>query len=258
MTIKKYPLSSIQKVRKYLLRALVLPDVEQEERDDPTEDIPEPESLDDLSGIFTFGGTPLAQNPPAMIQDEWFVSTVNPGACLIKLPGLQIKPEYRLVSYLFRADGNGMGVVWAVPEAFSTMTELERAMAGHATMAQVPKPEKAVDNFMAAIAGDRSHSSFLMASILRRELQEFGALGDRQTWSHHELIDDIPPGNWNWRTAQPKDLWPKVKLLPNGQAAVEFFSYHRSQPKTLYRHLDQYAADSYLSKSQDNVLAVLA
>lgn len=257
MTIKKYPLSSIQKIRKYLLQSLALPDTEQEEGDSETHEMPEPESLDDLSGIFTFGGTPLAQNPPTMIQDEWFISTVNPGACLPKLPGLQLKPEYRLVTYLFRSQGNGTGVVWAVPEVYSTTTGLEKALTGKQTIAQVPKPEKALDDFMDAILGDRSPSSFLIASILRRELQEFGALGDRQKWSRHELIDQVPPGAWNWRTAQPKDLWPKVKILDDGQAAVEFFSCHRSKPKTLYRHLDQYAASSYRAKSLDNSLAVL-
>jgi len=256
MTIKKYPLSSIQKVRKYLLQSLALPDTEQAEGYSETDEMPEPESLDDLSGIFTFGGTPLAQNPPTMIQDEWFISTVNPGACLIKLPGLQIKPEYRLVSYLFRSQGNGMGVVWAVPEAFSTTTDLEQALSNQPTMTQTPRPKQALDDFMGAIAGDRSPSSFLMASILRRELQEFGAVGDRQNWSRHELIDTVPSGEWNWRTAQPRDLWPKVKILEDGQAAVEFFTYCHTTPKKLYRHLDQYATDSYLSRSLDNALAV--
>lgn len=257
MTIKKFPLASLLKVRKYIRYSLALPEVEQETQYSKPDEMPEPESLDALSGIFTFGGTPLAEHPPATIQEEWFVSTVNPGACLLKLPGLRLKPTYRLVSYLFRSQDRGVGVIWAVPEAFSTMTELEKALPYNGTINQLPRPEKALKNFMEGIDGDRSPSSFLIASLLRRELQEFGALSDRQSWSHHELVDQLPQGAWDWQTAQqPKDLWPKVRILPSGGAAVEFFSFRKSTPHTLYRHLDQYAAESYQSRSLDNSLAV--
>ncbi|MBD1911706.1 MULTISPECIES: hypothetical protein [unclassified Leptolyngbya] len=257
MTIKKYPLSSLQKVKKYLLQSLAVPNTEQTGEEQTSDEMPEPESLDELSGVFTFGGTPLAQHPPATVQDEWFVSTVNPGACFLKLPGLQMKPDYRLVSYLFRSQGQGVGVVWAVPEAYSTMTILEKALTGKQTMAQPPKPEKALEHFMEAVEGDRTPASFLMASILRRELEEFGAMGDRKKWGQHELIDAAPAANWNWRTAQPKDLWPKVKVFDDGQAAVEFFSCRYSKPRMLYRHLDQYSPSTYQSKSIDSPLAVL-
>lgn len=259
MSIKKYPLQSLQKVRKYIRQTLDLPEIDAESEsylsDDP---MSEPDSLDDLSGIFTFGGTPMAEHPPSSVQDEWFVSTVNPGAALLKIPGLQVKPEYRLVSYLYRSQQSGMGAVWAVPTELSNMTQLEQALQGDIQDIRViPKPPRALDNFMEAIRGDRSHSSFLMASILHRELQEFGALAERQNWSHHNLIDQIPVGkNWQWQATQPKDLMPKVRLYPDGKAAVELFSCRSGDTIQIYRHLDQYPPDGYRPMSLDKPMAI--
>lgn len=259
MSIKKYPLPALQKVRKYVRQTLDLPEVAGDSNPSSSDEpMAEPDSLDDLSGIFTFGGTPMADHPPASVQDEWFVSTVNPGAALLKLPGLQIKPEFRLVSYLYRSQGSGRGAVWAVPTELSNMTHLEEALQGDIQDIQVlPKPPQALDNYMEAIEGDRSHSSFLMAAILHRELWEFGALAERQNWSHHGLIDRIPPDeNWQWQANQPKDLMPKVRLYPDGKAAVEFFSRRSGDVTQLYRHLDQYLPNSYKPVTLDKAVAI--
>ena len=257
MSIQKFPLTSLHKIRKYIVYSLALPESEQEAKLGEANEMPEPESLDDLSGVFTFGGTPLAEHPPSTVQEEWFISTVNPGAPLLKLPGLSLKPDYRLVSYLFRSEGSGVGVVWAVPEALSHMSELEKALQSNMSIRSLPKPTGAIENFMDVIEGDRSHASFLIASILRRELQEFGALGDRQNWSHHRLIDQLPAGNWQWQGDPPKDWLPKVRILSDGRAAVEFFSYRDATPQSIYRHLDQYPTDSYKPVTLDKTCALL-
>lgn len=259
MSIKKYPLPSLLKVRKYIRQSLDLPELDGDGdavvADDP---MSEPDSLDDLSGIFTFGGTPMAEHPPSSIQNEWFVSTVNPGAALLKLPGLRLRPDYRLVSYLYRSQGTGIGVVWAVPAASSNMTQLEQALQGNVQdMRTLPQPPQALRHYMDAITGDRTHSSFLLASVLYRELQEFGALGKRQDWSHHRLIDQIPPDeHWQWQANQPKDCMPKVRVYPDGKAAVEFFSCRSNDTTKLYRHLDQYPPNSYHPTSLDKPVAI--
>jgi hypothetical protein len=259
MSIKKYPLPSLQKVRKYIRQTLDLPEIDGDSNlslsDAP---MAEPDSLDDLSGIFTFGGTPMAEHPPTSVQGEWFVSTVNPGAALLKLPGLKVIPEFRLVSYLYRSQGSGRGVVWAVPTELSNMTQLEQALQGNIQdISVVPKPPQALGNYMEAITGDRSHASFLMAAILHRELREFGTVAERQTWGQHILIDRIPPNeNWQWQGNHPKDFMPKVRLYPDGKAAVEFFSYRTGDMTQLYRHLDQYRPDSYKPMSADKAIAI--
>lgn len=260
MPIQKFSLATIQKVRQYIKQTLILPDAEQQPRpasDVLLDEMPEPESVDDLSGLFSFGGVTDADIGGPQVQNQWFVSTVNPAAALLKLPGLRLKPGFRLVSYLYRSEGSGVGVVWAIPEALSTTAQLEKALINSTSLSQIPKPVGTLSSFMEAIEGDRTPVSFMIASILRRELQEFGALGQRCNWSRHYLVnapaDEI---NWQWRGTPSKDLAPKVKLLDDGQAAVEFFTCRDDPSPTLYRHIDQYALDHYQPKSLDQSVAI--
>jgi hypothetical protein len=110
---------------------------------------------------------------------------------------------------------------------------------------------------MEVIEGDRSPASFVIASILRRELDEFGTLGSNCKWTHHRLVDSIPSTiNWQWRDAQPKDFSPKVKILSNGEAVVEFFSCRIVAPIGLYRHLDHYFVGHYKAQKQDRLIAI--
>lgn len=258
MSIQKFPLATLLKIRRYMQTTLALPDAEQQAKVVETlDDLPEPESIDDLSGLFS-SGTPIVTTLSPILQEQWFISTVNPAAPLIKMPGLWLKPGFRLVSYLYRsAEGSGVGVVWAVPEEFSTTAQLEKAVKEKHNIAQVPQPEGALGHVMEAIEGDRSAASFVLASILRRELQELGVLGDRRNWAYHHLIEGIPAKyNWQWRTEIPKDLSPKVRLYPDGHAAVELFSCRISGTKTLYRHLDRYPPNSYKPDSLDKMLAM--
>lgn len=261
MSIQKFPTETVKKIRQYVQDTLSLDDSERQLQTwtGLEEDLPEPESIDDLSGVFTFGGLSAEDVSTPNLQGHWFVSTVNPGAALLKLPGLQVKPEFRLISYLYREEQDGVGLVLAVPEPLSTMAQLEKALRKSGTLAQPPKPEGALPHFMEAIQGDRSPLSFLIASVLRRELQEFGATGKRCVWRHHRFIDSIPPqAKCSWRVDQPpKDLSIKAKIFPDGQAAVEFFSYRVGENIQVYRHLDQYPVGSYKPASMDKGVAVI-
>jgi hypothetical protein len=263
MSIQRFPLKTVQNIRQYINSSLALPESKLPlstfgglEED---VEMPEPESIDDLSALFGVGGTPDldVEVPKLNLQEPWQISTVNPGAALLKLPGLLLNPKYRLVSYLYREKETGLGVVWAVPETLGTTAQLEKALMMGGTMAQVPQPAGALNNFMEAIDGDRTPTSFLIASILQRELREFGSLGDRRNWVYHRLIDAIPLQlNWQWRGEQPKDLSPKVKIFPNGQAAVEFYTCRVASSITLYRHVDQYPPRLYVPSSLGRAVAI--
>lgn len=257
MVIQKFTLEAIQKVRSLIQAELGAAEtnVPLFSGSDAIAEIPSPTSLDDLSHIFTFGGrSPTEQTD--LLKNQWSISTFNPGSILLKLPGLWLKPQYRLVSYLYRGGADGTGLILALPETLSTTAHLQKALA-QATIAQPPQPENAMP-FMAAIDGDRSVASFMIASLLRRELQEFGAVGKRQTWTHHRLVQTLPAKlSWHWQSEMPKDWLPKAIVLPNGQAAVEFFSGRvNAQEVTLYRHLDRYPTDGYVGSGFDQVLAV--
>lgn len=261
MSIQKIPLESLKKVRRYIQDSLSLKDTEQQLQtwSGLDDDLPEPSSLDDLSGVFAFGGLSAEDISDVHSRSQWAISTVNPGAALLKLPGLRLKPEFRLVSYVYRTNGDGVGVVFAVPTDLSTTAQLDTALQMSSDIEHPPKPDGALAHVMEAIMGDRSPSSFVIASVLRRELQEFGALGKRCQWTHHHLIDAIPPqATCHWRVEQPpQDLSVKVKVLPTGQAAVEFFTYRLGNPIVLYRHFDQYPVGQYRANSLDKPVAIV-
>ena len=256
MSIQKLPLAALQQVRQYIKSTITLTDVDQKFQDwamlDDFEDLPEPASVDNLSSIFAFGNLSTEQ---AHRCSSWGVSTVNPGAALVRLPGVSLKPGMRMVGYVYQAKDDGVGAVWAVPDELSTTFALEKAIATSQASRQ-PQPEGAFDHFMEAVRGDRSAVSFMVASLLRRELEEFGAVGQRCTWSHHELIDAVPlQAKWQWKHQQPTDMAPKVKIMPDGQAAVEFFTWRGTHPIALFRHIELYPAESYVSKSQNQAIA---
>lgn len=257
MSIQRFPLSAVQKIRQHIQTALILPESENRlDRGlpDPDGDLPEPGSLSDLGNLFSFGGVreAIATAPTSL----WFLSTINPGAALLKLPGLSLKPDLRLVAYLYRATEGGIGVVWALPEALSTTAQLEKALVNCRDRTQVPQPAGGLPDLMEGITGDRSPASFLVASILRREFSEFGALGNFQEWNHHRLVMQPPEQvNWQWRVKQPLDLAPKVRMFPDGKAAVEFFTCRTVPPVAIFQHIDQYPAASYRAIAVDRPVA---
>jgi hypothetical protein len=263
MSIQKFPLETLKKVRQHLQATLSLVNTEKQSKTwaglDKDNDLPEPESLDDLSGIFAFGGLSEEDLSSSTSRNSWFVSTVNPGDALLKLPGLHLRPEFRLVSYLYRDGEDGTGLVFAVPESFSTMAYLEEPLQSCGNLSRPPHPNKALPHFMEAIDGDRSPLSFMIASLFRRELQEFGAIGKQCQWNHHQFIDALPlQTNCQWRVdPPPKDFSPKVKVFPDGQAAVEFFTYRVGKPIVIYRHLDQYSAQKYKPNSFDKAVGLI-
>jgi len=256
MSIQKLPLAALQQVRQYIKSTITLTDIDQKFQDwavlEDFEDLPEPASVDNLSSIFAFGNLSAEQTSPCR---RWVVSTVNPGAALVKLPGISLEVGRRMVGYVYQSKDDGGGAVWAVPDRLSTTFLLEKAIASN-EVSRPPQPEGAFDHFMEAVKGDRSAVSFMVASLLRRELEEFGAVGQRCNWSHHQLIDQVPaPVQWQWQYQQPTDLAPKVKIMSDGQAAVEFFTWRVNHPIALFRHVELYSAETYSPKSQNQTIA---
>ncbi len=264
MAIQKIPLASIQKIRTYLAQSLVLPEAENHPRSlslKESDDLPEPESIDELSGLFNLGGTEEDEEPSmGSPLFPWLISAVNPATPLRKLPGLRLKLGWRLVSYVYRSEGADRsadtGVTWAVPEEYCTTATLEMALRDCRGVDPPPRPQGALDDFMTVIEGDRTPPSFIIASLFRREIQEFVRHPANRDWTHHRLIDTPPTQlSWQWKT-QVKDWSPKVRILDNGQVAVEFFTCRTTPPVALFRHVEQFPAASYQGKGVDQTLAV--
>lgn len=260
MSIQRFPLAAVQQVRQYIQNALTVNADKQSQfwaELDDVEDIPEPESLDDLSDVFAFGGLSPEEIATPRTRTHWSISTVNPATALLKLPGLQLKPNWRLVSYLYQDGESRAGLVLALPAELATTAHLEESL-GSSDFKQPPAPAGALIDVMETVAGDRSAVSFVIASIFDRELREFGASGNFRSWSHHRLIDSVPTqAQWKWQTQQPKDLAPKAKVMPDGQAIVEFFTCRVSSGIGIYRHVDQYPAAQYKPKQVNKLLATI-
>lgn len=261
MSVQKIPLETLQKIRQYIKNALTLPDSENHPKPwssyDDLDDLPEPELLSDLGELFNFGGPLEGTTNIPNLRGLWFLSGVNPGSALNRLPGLRLKPDLRLVGYLNRTPNEGTGVIWALPEAYSTTAQLEDALAGCGDLSQPPHPAGAFEEVMEAVEGDRSPASFIVASLLRRELREFGALGKSVNWSHHRLVNAPPTQlTWQWRIEQPKDFSPKVRLFPDGRAAIEFFTCRVTPPIALFQHVDQYPMEHYKAAMLDRPIAI--
>ncbi|MBW4695484.1 MAG: hypothetical protein KME27_27360 [Lyngbya sp. HA4199-MV5] len=261
MPVQKIQLEVLQKIRQHMQHGFALPESENHPRSWASfaneAEIPEPDSLSDLGDLFNFGGAIEEATHAPNTRGEWFISAANPGAVLMKLPGLNLKPDMRLVSYLHRQPEEGVGVIWAVPEALSTTAQLEKALTASGDRTHPPHPEGALPSVMEAIEGDRSPASFMIASLLRRELGEFGRLGKACHWSHHRLVGAIPAQvQWQWKVETPKDLSPKVLLFPDGRAAIEFFSCRIVPPVALFQHIDQYSDQQYKATVVDRNIAI--
>lgn len=265
MTLQKFSLEAVQKVRQHICAQLALPDSEQQPFNESEREVAagmmEPDSLDALGDLFRAGGFVDTEIPAPNDEGRWFISTIDPAAAVNKLPGLAIKPGVRLVTYLQRQPKGGMGVTWALPDLMSTTAQLELALETAGNGSIPPRPKGTLSHVMEGIDGDCTPASFIAASLLVKELKELGRTGPNHRWSQHRLISEIPfkqfKQPWQWQIQPPKNLSPKVKIQADKSAVVEFFSCRVAPPIAIVRHLDQYPAKSYRPKTHDQVIAVL-
>jgi hypothetical protein len=259
MSVQRIPFENLQKIRNHIQAALVIPNAENRPKswsDDASgQDLPEPGLLGDLGELFNMGSTLEEANRSPNNRGKWFISTINPGAALLKLPGLKLKDNIRLVTYLYRFQEQGLGATWAVPEIHSTTALLEQALA-HSDRSRHPQPQGSLEDVMDAMVGDGSPLSFVVATLLCRELRELGMLGQDCNWSKHRLLGTLPATvPWKWLINQPANLSPKIRFFQDGRAAIEFFSCRTSHPITIFQHIDQYAAKSYKATTLDRPIA---
>lgn len=263
MSSQQFPITSLKTLRRSLQQRLVLPDCEHTPSAVMAGDLPEPDSLAGLSTLFRKGGITHTEGSTPNVHGQWFISTADAGMALKNLPGIRLKPSYCLVTYLYRIRrsnrAHGTAATWAMGHHLSTTSHLEAALDLAGDHGTPPYPEGALLNSMMAITGNYTAGSFLIASILQRELEEFGRCGKFHRWHHHRLIGKIPPQHsWQWRVTPPKDLKPRVRGLANGKTTVEFYTCRLSPPVSIFRHLDRYPVHSYVAKVSNQAVACLA
>lgn len=207
----------------------------------------------------------------------WSVGKLDAKGFVSVFEPLRIKNGVVLRSYVFREGGNGNGVVWALP-ADAEFPPPDRCPKGKYLPdlhMPVPRPPAAFASVMAQIEGDASPWSYLAASLLRRELQEYGAMWHGHKWSTHKILEsdplrDVdreraadadpmmtprgPRSEWKWVGKQPDDWRPCVEISGD-RVIVTFYTYCGWERQRVFMHTDRYSVGNYDAESETTELA---
>jgi len=205
----------------------------------------------------------------------WSRSPLNPSQLVSLFRPLQLNPKYQLKAYQFKEEqGNGNAFVWAMPkQAEFPLPEDCPVVLTH--FLQPPKPPEALDDYMEAINGDGSPASYLAASLLGRELREFGALWHGMNWTTHVVLDADPWKNpppeeenplfpidrpqddarsFQWKEPRPQNWQPVIETSPDS-VKVTFYTFSPLDQQRIYRHVDYYRPGSYRFTSLSKIIA---
>jgi hypothetical protein len=208
---------------------------------------------------------------PDDTPEGWAKSRVNPNKLLDVFTPLKMRKGFVLRAYTFREDKNGNGVVWAMPSN-AEFPEPKDCPTLENHLLKAPKPSEALDDPMEAIEGDGLAWSYLAASLLRREISEFGAVWHGSRWVTHTVLDDdpwrgggksdelamdkptTPADQWKWLEVRPKSYVPEVKIEKD-RVTVTFYTYCGLKKERIYRHVDTYRPGKYRPKVTEKPIA---
>ena len=126
---------------------------------------------------------------------------------------------------------------------------------------------------MEAIDGDGTPFSYLSASIVSRELAEFGRTWHNTLWGTETILGEDPwieppPGDAVFCRPRPDDPWkleaprpapdewaPQVQL-DGGYATVSFFTFSGHIDQEIRRFTDHFSVGSYVFKTEVTRLAI--
>lgn len=208
---------------------------------------------------------------PKNTPEGWSKSRVDPARLLTAFPALRLREGYVWRAYVFKEDGNSNGFVWALP-AGAAYLEPDECPRVESHFLHPPKPFDALDDLMEAIEGDDTPASYLQASILRREVKEFGSGWHGVKWGMHRVLDNHPwhgaqaagddsmalyptsePREWKWLSPRPTAWAPEVRIEPD-RATVTFYTYtalyaegdgDTLEKERIVRHTDTYRRGKY-------------
>ena len=129
-----------------------------------------------------------------------------------------------------------------------------------------PRPRAALEDFMDAIAGDGSAWSYLSASLLCRELHEFGAMWHGCNWSTHEILGCNPwkmkkrlpaidpAKTWQWLGPKPV-IWRPYVQFAGDVVTVRFLTFTALGQETIVQHADTFKVGHYRFSTATEALA---
>jgi len=222
----------------------------------------------------------LSDDLPYEGIEGWFKTEDEPMKLLKAFPPLSIKKGYALRGYRYVADGNGNGVVWAMPKnLFCPEPELFQQGEGpeneeNESLYSVPRPDGALDDYMEAIEGDSSPWSYMCASILAREIAEYGAMWHGVSWGIHGILDAAPwamsdeksiddlselsgassASEWEWSGEEPSDWRPSVEMT-DAKVRVVFYTFSALGCEQITEFVDTFKPGAYGFSSEAKPLA---
>ena len=118
---------------------------------------------------------------------------------------------------------------------------------------------------MVVIEGLDKPWSYMSASILDRELSEFGAMWHGCDWSTHTVLDapliqdDSPCAkaygyDWTWHELQPRDWSPAVQS-DGDSIVVTFYTHTIFSPERITRQSDTFVRGRFTFTTESVVIA---
>lgn len=204
-------------------------------------------------------------------------SEADPSKIVDVFDSLRLKRGFVLRAYQFVDELGSSGYVWAMPAEADFPEPIGCRMVECQSLWSKlpgPKPPDALDDPMQAIIGDGSARSYLSASLLKRELEEFLAQWHGTNWHAHVLLDESPweadgtgrpsdlkmgqrpPEGKHWKVLQPlpKEWRPHVQMEKD-RVTVTFYTWTALYEEAVYRHIDTYEPGSYCSKTEYTKIA---
>lgn len=181
---------------------------------------------------------------------------------------LWLKPGFELHASVYWSGGNGNGEIWAEPTDTRSVASGEDSELEDKWKDRSPR----VVPLMEAIEGDGSPWSYLSASILSREAEEFGAVWHGCEWSDQKILSkaprqaddrdsadrrertgEAPVRNWSWCGTVPR-TWKPTYVDTGTNKEVILHIYNPIGQDRIYRATDTYPAGSYDCKTEDTEL----
>jgi len=210
-------------------------------------------------------------SPEASKRGGWRKSPVDPGRLIPWFPGLRLKEGFVLRAYQNSGGIGSSGLVFAMPEKAS-FPEPSKCIVNDAGWLKGPRPPEALADFMSAIEGNGSAGSYLAASLLARELCEFGGTWHGLEWRTHRIIDASPlrkvderdssddechfdMETCQWLEKEPVQWWPRVQKYRSGPVTVTFFTVSALGCCGIYRHRDRFMMGYCRESCKDTLIA---
>ena len=200
--------------------------------------------------------------PRANQESNVFAHSLDLAVVLQSTNGVRLKTGYRIRGSIFHEDRNGNGFLWAVKigkgnKKSDHLVRIPRPDIGFAL--PVLRPDNACPDIMEAITGNFSPFSYLEASILKRELKEFGALWNGCDWGTYKILaspHDTCSGmfgegslaQWSWIGRKIADLRPRDDIKAK-QVLVTFYARSDLGSQHIMRFEETFESDSYVSTS---------